>query len=136
MSTRKPSEIIITALELLDIIRDQCCMRTFDCLEFDDNIYRLPHHWEIGELLRTSRIDRTIYEEEFGDCDDYVKQLVGEASKRKIFLGNIKVRIAGMRTAHKLCLTVTSDKKVWFIEPQKDECLEPSKRIQILKGVI
>ena len=133
---RKPSIITISAVELLGLIETQCNIAFIDCLVLEERVYTLPHPSQVGDFLARNKVDGGEYRPEVHDCDNFTKELAGDASKERILMGNIKVRIAGMRTAHKLNMTVLSDKSVIYIEPQTDEVIEPSRRIQILDGAI
>lgn len=121
------------AKDIIQAVYRQCYVAFPGCIEFDDSDYNLPSREELVNFLEDNLVDKRKYTREW-DCNWFVKLLVGQAADIGLPLGPIRVRVQGMRTLHKMCLTVTNDLQVWIIEPQTDEIIKPSRKIQILSG--
>jgi len=90
-----------------------------------DRYYYLCPKQDIEALLAEDPTDQETYVSEFHDCDDFSFRLMGQFHKKPY--SALAFGIAWSQThAYNACI-VTEDQKVWIIEPQTDQLLDPKQ---------
>jgi hypothetical protein len=115
--------------EIKDIVNLHClALHEDNNIDFfnEDKQYYAPSYRDLKDLVVLCPSKRYLYVAESRDCDDFVRIFRGWLSEQG--MGNLtcmKVHIDNGKVLHALILAITSDKVVYFIEPQTGQIKKP-----------